>query len=254
MALIDPFEMSLTVGLLGRLIYWVVVIGAALQLATLLHLVFLKLRPRAGAIVARLLLSAAFAISFGPFLLAFNALFYPERFETMMGLPQLLGLLFLIFAAIGIVMDAVVYQFTGKVTGEPATDPAEEHVTEPTKPEPPAPEPQKPEPRELAPPVFLERLNAKIGTKLIRLSMQDHYVEAHTADGSQLILMRMADAIEELDGLDGLRVHRSHWVAKAQVTGLKRAQGRLFLIMSDGAEVPVSRSYKAEVEQAGFEG
>ena len=44
-----------------------------------------------------------------------------------------------------------------------------------------------------------------------KLKMADHYVEAFTTAGSTLVLMRFADAVSELEGADGLRVHRSYW-------------------------------------------
>ncbi len=230
--------MSATVGLLGRLIYWVVVIGAALQLATLLHVVFPKLHARFGALVTRLILGAAFALAFGPFLYVFNAVFYPDRYETMMAWPHLFAFLLLIFGAIGIVMDAVSYQFTGRVTGQILVEKTDE--------------PADVSPPEL--PAFAARLEPKLGTDILRLAMQDHYVEVFTSEGSQLILMRLADAIAELDGLDGLQVHRSHWVAAGHVEGVERANARVSLVMTDGARVPVSRSYRAAVKEAGLLG
>ena len=60
---------------------------------------------------------------------------------------------------------------------------------------------------------------------LIYLKTADHYVEAFTTAGSTLVLMRFADAVAELDGAGGLRVHRSYWVARRHVGG-RPAPGR----------------------------
>ena len=57
---------------------------------------------------------------------------------------------------------------------------------------------------------------AAVGVK-IALQGEDHYVRIHTALGSELVLMRLGDAIQELDGLEGERVHRSWWVARRAV-------------------------------------
>jgi len=70
--------------------------------------------------------------------------------------------------------------------------------------------------------------------------------------GEALILMRLSDAETELAAFDGLRVHRSHWVAIGQVQKVQRREGRLMLTMQDGAEVPVSRTYRPGVEAAGL--
>ena len=101
-------------------------------------------------------------------------------------------------------------------------------------------------------PRFLDRLPPELGRDLVYLKMADHYVEAFTAAGSTLILMRFADAIAELDGLDGLRVHRSYWVARRHVAGTARRAGRTTLRLTGGHLVPVSRGRLAEVRAAGL--
>ena len=87
---------------------------------------------------------------------------------------------------------------------------------------------------------------------VIRLSSRDHYVEVVTDKSSETLLMRFSDALDELEGIDGLRVHRSHWVALDAVDGLTREAGRLFLLMRDGSRVPVSRGYLGAVRESGL--
>ena len=99
---------------------------------------------------------------------------------------------------------------------------------------------------------FLKRLPLDRRGPLIRLEAQDHYLNVVTGAGAALILMRMADAEAELAGVAGLRVHRSHWVALPAVRRHLRRDGRDFLVMRDGAEVPVSRSYRAAAQAAGL--
>lgn len=103
----------------------------------------------------------------------------------------------------------------------------------------------------IGPARFLKRLKPTLGTRLIRLSMQDHYVEAVTDKGNQLILMRFADALDELDGIEGWRIHRSHWVAEAGLAALKRDGGKAMIITTDGAELPVSRTYMPVLREEG---
>ena len=55
--------------------------------------------------------------------------------------------------------------------------------------------------------------------------------------------MRLSDAIDELDGIEGAQVHRSWWVARDAITEAVRGDGRATLTLKDGAEVPVSRTY-----------
>jgi DNA-binding LytR/AlgR family response regulator len=64
--------------------------------------------------------------------------------------------------------------------------------------------------------------------------------------------MRLADAIAELDGLEGAQTHRSWWVAKAAVADARRADGRGTLVLRNGVEAPVSRSYAGTPRDRGW--
>jgi DNA-binding LytR/AlgR family response regulator len=55
--------------------------------------------------------------------------------------------------------------------------------------------------------------------------------------------MRLADAVDELDGIEGAQVHRSWWVARDAIADARRGDGRATLTLKDGSEVPVSRTY-----------
>lgn len=98
---------------------------------------------------------------------------------------------------------------------------------------------------------FFKRLKPALGRDLIRLSMQDHYLEVVTAKGSQLILLRFSDALEEIGAVEGWRIHRSHWVALAGIAGVRRENGKTLIATSDGAELPVSRTYLPALRDAG---
>lgn len=94
---------------------------------------------------------------------------------------------------------------------------------------------------------LLGRLGAEHPGPILALSVRDHYVVVTTAQGQTSLLMRFADAMAELDGVAGMQVHRSHWVAFAAVRGVARAGGKTFLQLVDGRLVPVSRSYMEAV-------
>uniref|UniRef100_UPI001C2D8C4D LytTR family DNA-binding domain-containing protein n=1 Tax=Sphingomonas bacterium TaxID=1895847 RepID=UPI001C2D8C4D len=99
-----------------------------------------------------------------------------------------------------------------------------------------------PPPASPVPAPFLDRLPPSLGRELLCLEMEDHYVRAHTMRGSTLILMRLRDAIAELDGIEGAGVHRSWWVAKAAVAGVLRRDRATALRLVNGLEVPVARN------------
>lgn len=100
---------------------------------------------------------------------------------------------------------------------------------------------------------FLERLPVKLrGGELYAVQAEDHYLRLHTSKGSDLILMRLADAVAELEGLEGAQTHRSWWVAKAAVADARRGDGRAVLTLKNGVEAPVSRSYAGALREAGW--
>jgi hypothetical protein len=94
------------------------------------------------------------------------------------------------------------------------------------------------------PPKFLDRLPLKLrGAEVWAVEAEDHYLRLHTSKGQDLILMRLADAVDELEGIEGAQVHRSWWVAREAIADARRGDGRATLTLKDGAEVPVSRTY-----------
>ena len=106
--------------------------------------------------------------------------------------------------------------------------------------------------RSPAPPRFLDRLPPAIGTELIALEQEDHYLRVHTALGSALILMRMRDAADELAEVDGARVHRSWWVARAAVAEVIRRDRAVALRLVNGLEAPVARAATPALRARGW--
>ena len=102
------------------------------------------------------------------------------------------------------------------------------------------------------PPPLLDRLPAGRRGRLLHLRMRDHYVEIHTDRGSDLVLMRFGDALKELGGIEGMQVHRSHWIARAAVARIVRRGGRTVVRLANGTEVPVSRRHAAALREAGW--
>lgn len=99
---------------------------------------------------------------------------------------------------------------------------------------------------------LLDRLPFDKRGAVISLHAEDHYVRVETVKGSELILMRLADAIQLAQPAKGVQVHRSHWVALDQVAGYDKTDGTWSVILSDGRRVPVSRGYRADAITAGI--
>jgi len=104
-----------------------------------------------------------------------------------------------------------------------------------------------------APPKFLARIPMKLrGAALYAVEAEDHYLRIHTDRGSDLILMRLSDAVSELEGIEGAQTHRSWWVAKDAVADVNRGDGRATLILKDGARAPVSRTFARILRAEGW--
>jgi len=99
---------------------------------------------------------------------------------------------------------------------------------------------------------FLDRLPPRLGRELLCLQMEDHYVRAHTARGSDLILIPLKQAAAELGAIEGMQVHRSWWVARAAVRAAVTNGRNTALELTNGVVVPVSRASVAPLKAAGW--
>ena len=100
---------------------------------------------------------------------------------------------------------------------------------------------------------FLERLPPRYrGAVLYAVSSEDHYLRVHTSLGEELILMRLSDAVSELEGAPGLQVHRSWWVAPDGVADVSRKAGKPVISLKSGGQAPVSRTYQKAAREAGL--
>jgi hypothetical protein len=108
-------------------------------------------------------------------------------------------------------------------------------------------------PPAIRPDGLLARAGLPSPAALRAIVAEDHYCRVHIKDGaSALIHHRFGDALDEVAGLDGLRVHRGAWVADAAVTGAGREGRRWILELDDGRRIPVSARYVAAARSRGW--
>ena len=101
-----------------------------------------------------------------------------------------------------------------------------------------------------APPLWVELLGQRVAVDDVwHLKAEEHYVAVALQDGRSMLLRgRLADAISQLPEEHGMQVHRSHWVARAALAGVRCVRTGCHLRLHGGAEVPVARNRKAEVK------
>ncbi len=99
---------------------------------------------------------------------------------------------------------------------------------------------------------LIDQLPAELGSDVVALEMEDHYVRVHTMLGSDLVLMRLRDAMVHVAEIEGRQVHRSWWVARLAVEDVKREGRNVRLVLTGGLEAPVSRAQVNDLKDAGW--
>jgi len=216
-----------------RYAFWLGLTAAGVVAAVAADAVLPVTRLRAGALrIGAVALVSALPMTF---VVAWTmSLVQPGRSFT----PQQLSAL---FAAVAAVQLLVVY---ATAVSAPATSPAPDGAEAPGR-APALPEPGAEAIPAAFPSALLSRLPPGIGSDIIALESEDHYLRVHAVGGSALILMRMADAVALLDPQLGAQVHRRWWVAQAAVAGVRMEGQKLSLCLIDKTLVPVGRTFSA---------
>lgn len=219
--LAGPFGTYAALPLLWRLVYWFLVVVVSAMVAFIIepmveHVVSGWHRtPREIAVIG------AFTLVFTPFLMLLN-----QMFQRPVVAPGGLGYLATCVALVGTVIRFL------------------RNVVEAAVPEPPPP-PAVPVP------ALLRRIGLEGGARIVSISVDDHYVEVRDSTGAlHRLLMRFSDAVAEAEGLDGILLHRSYWVARDQIAGRLRRGNRELVVLRDGTELPVSRTYREALAAA----
>ncbi|GAB5390355.1 MAG: hypothetical protein Alpg2KO_33230 [Alphaproteobacteria bacterium] len=100
--------------------------------------------------------------------------------------------------------------------------------------------------------IRLRRMPDGLEGSILCLQIEDHYLRVYTAAGSDLVLHRLSDAVNELAQSDGMQVHRSWWVARSALVSVETENRQKILVLSNDVRVPVSRSYLPAVREAGW--
>jgi hypothetical protein len=100
---------------------------------------------------------------------------------------------------------------------------------------------------------FRRRLSAKRrGARLIAVEAYDHYLRVHTDAGPELVTLRFADAMRELAGAHGYRIHRSWWVAADAIEAVRWRRGAGEARLAGDLVAPVSRTHAPILKAAGW--
>lgn len=84
--------------------------------------------------------------------------------------------------------------------------------------------------------------------RVLAVQADDHYLRIHTDRGATLIHMAIGEAERLLEKEDGIRTHRSWWIARAALDSVERKPGRISLKLKDGSLAPVARARAVAVD------
>lgn len=93
---------------------------------------------------------------------------------------------------------------------------------------------------------------SQLGKDIVALQMEDHYVRIHTSTGSWLAHMTLTEAIAATEPLDGLKTHRSWWVAHHAVERIEGTPRAMRLYLQGGVTAPVARGAVTLLRDAGW--
>ena len=96
------------------------------------------------------------------------------------------------------------------------------------------------------------RLSRGFVGDILALESEDHYVRVHGSRQSELLLIRLRDAIVEMDGCPGVQTHRSWWVARDAVADTVATGRAREIRLINGLRVPVARDSVYRLQQSGF--
>jgi hypothetical protein len=225
LAILGPFETDIRLRLPLRFLYWLAMgaatYGTGLGISLILWPRVVGRLPRAGVVIA---LGLATGATITPVITALNLIafgYWPASEDW----PTLLAQFF----AISVIVTAIIQTLAGHLKNPP-------NISAPTH----------------KAPALLSRLPVEKRGALLSLSAEDHYTRVRTAQGEELVLIRLSDAMAETAPTTGLQVHRSNWVALPAVAAVRRQGDGAMITLRNGGEIPVSRRYMPDIRAAGL--
>ncbi|MEM1261986.1 MAG: LytTR family DNA-binding domain-containing protein [Pseudomonadota bacterium] len=94
--------------------------------------------------------------------------------------------------------------------------------------------------------VFLSEIPESLGTNVLAISSDLHYLHVHTELGHCMILGSLQQAADAM-GEEGMRVHRAHWVARRAIVKIVKDGQQWYCLLKNDLRVPISRRKKSTV-------
>ncbi|NTT85359.1 LytTR family DNA-binding domain-containing protein [Tabrizicola fusiformis] len=224
-AVTGPFGSYGQMSLLARLAFWAPVMAVGIAVATVIRAFVSGTLGLRDDVVGSLLSAVLICVAVCPPLYLLVRLFFEPAQAGIPGFGELVLLVASVSLGVCAVRNSVKAEVQARSPEEPVAEAAEPTLSR-----------------------LMRRLDSSLQGELWALSVRDHYVEVATSAGSASLLMRLSDAIDEAEPVEGVQVHRSHWVAWEAVAGVDRDDGKMHLILRNGQKIPVSRANRPKVD------
>lgn len=97
-----------------------------------------------------------------------------------------------------------------------------------------------------------DRLSRGFSGEILALEGEDHYVRVHGRTQSELVLIRLRDAISLMDHCAGEQTHRSWWVARGAVADTIENGRKREIRLVNGLHAPIARDTFDRLRESGF--
>ena len=221
-ALSGPFGTFDSHTFLWRLVYWSALIATAIFIAIFFRAIWRQILRGGSETREDLAVAISLSLVFAPMIVALNRVVGGPGANSTMGVWTVMGCVLAIAAGTIAFRRAV-----GESPVFPPTSTARDRL--------------------------LWRIPVDETVRLARVYSDNHHIRVITSDGSEhRLLMRLRDAVAEIDVEPGFCVHRSHWVAKASIVGVKKSDGRDVVELPCGGTVPIGPKYRPNLIEAGM--
>lgn len=222
-AISGPFGTFEAHGLAWRLAYWSTVIGISIPIGILCRAFWEQVLATSDQWVKDLFVIGTLALIFGPLVVGFNIWLTGDRTYNSVSWPMAS----LVTFCVGLGLVTIRRWIHESIP---------QHVVRKRD-------------------RLLDRIGAPEGRRLAHVCSDNHHIRIFTDDGTQYrILMRLRDAIAEIDVEEGLCTHRSHWVAQFCIDSVDAHSGKEVVRMTCGTRVPIGPKYRPELINAGVLG
>lgn len=205
----------------SRFLYWGLQIGAAMMIGGLIELLSANFFANMKSLHRDMISACVMTVLFSPVVFIMNKWFFPKELMTFLTpVIVVIGVLMMSGLVIGIWRYA---NNLNEIAGA-----------------------------RLDIPKLLQRLDQDLGP-IYALTAKSHLVEVACEQGLQTIRLRFSDAVDEMKPVEGIMVHRSHWVCRSCVQGFHYDGKKLMIEMKNGTTYPVSASGRVNISRLGID-